>query len=422
MARRPGRAEGQPRHLHRRARRRDTRRGGRVPPPRSGPGEVARTARRRGLEDSPGEAHGGVVRCRHRPEEAGGVERTRLRELEVPGPGVPGAVRSHAGGQDRSDTSTNSRRRPVEGRLAAGTDDDHVHARRAARRWPVRRRLMPVESWDRLVPCYLRVSRLLRRLRRRSRRADGIRSSTTRTNRPGRSGVSCVTSSLRPGARWPGMHPQSFWERAGSESHRARSVQRLIDRCTHQGPDDRADLAIRRLLRDPSGFRSGGGDRGAAYRSAWKVLRRYSGGCSDEIFAELQAAVLAHWPKEERDAYRFYHDRRCRDGSWGPNDFDVLRVQRPRPRPVPAAVGHAQEAIVARGQRSARRFPAEVRGGRAFAEGHVRGAGGGTVGSTIPGRSAAQGLGPELAQDHPTRLVESFRATRSRWGRTASVR
>ena len=103
-----------------------------------------------------------------------------------------------------------------------------------------------------------------------------------------------------------------------------RPVQRLIDRCTSHGPDDRADVAVRRLLRDPSRFRSGQGDRGSGYRTAWKVLRRYSGGCSDELFAELQAAVLAYWPAEERDAYRFYHDREHRENFWGPAKFDVL--------------------------------------------------------------------------------------------------
>ncbi len=118
--------------------------------------------------------------------------------------------------------------------------------------------------------------------------------------------------------------PQSFWDRAGSESHGTRPVQRLIDHCMSQGPDDRADVAVRRLLRHPSRFRSGQGDRGSAYRSAWRVLRRYSGDCSDQLFVELQAAVLAHWPVEERDSYRSFHDRERRESFWGQQKFDVL--------------------------------------------------------------------------------------------------
>jgi hypothetical protein len=184
---------------------------------------------------------------------------------------------------------------------------------------------MPIESWDRHVPCYLRVSRLLRRLRRRSRRLGGdpIVYNTDYLARQIRRVLRRLL--IAAGRVMARDISQAFWDRAGSESHRARSLQRLIDCCTSQGPDDRADVAIRRLLREPSRFRSDGGDRGAAYRSAWKVLRRYSGCCSDQTFAELQAAVLAHWPAEERDAYRRCHDRVLRESIWGSqHNCDVL--------------------------------------------------------------------------------------------------
>ncbi len=184
---------------------------------------------------------------------------------------------------------------------------------------------MPIDSWDRFVPCYLRVSRFLSRLSCRSRRSEWDAIAYDLGNSARR-----IRRVLRDVLTAAGMvmardTPQAFWDRAGSESHRARSVQRIIDRCMSRGPDDRANVAIRRLLRDPSRFRSGQGDRGSAYRTAWKILRRYSGGCSDEIFAELQAAVLAYWPAEERDAYRIYHDRESRENFCGQARFDVLK-------------------------------------------------------------------------------------------------
>ena len=117
---------------------------------------------------------------------------------------------------------------------------------------------MPIESWDRFVPCYLRTSRLLGRLRRRSRRTgwDPLVHNLGRSARRIRRVLRDVlTAAGRAMAR---ATPQYFWDRVGSEPHGNRSVQRLIDRCLPQGPDDRADVAVGRLLRDPAvSFRSG---------------------------------------------------------------------------------------------------------------------------------------------------------------------
>ncbi|MDX2039414.1 MAG: hypothetical protein SFX72_22400 [Isosphaeraceae bacterium] len=177
--------------------------------------------------------------------------------------------------------------------------------------------VFPVEWWDSLLPCYLRVSRLLRRSRGPT--LDFRAHETARSIR------SVLRTVLRAaGKAMVRAEPQSFWERADSEFDQAGVVKRLIDRCTAHGTDDAADRVIRRLLRDPARFRAGRGDRGAAYRTSWKVLRRYSGLCSDEVFADLQSAVLAYWPAEERDVYRLYHARGRREEIWGQSSFDVL--------------------------------------------------------------------------------------------------
>ena len=90
----------------------------------------------------------------------------------------------------------------------------------------------------------------------------------------------CVPSSQWPGVRWPGFAGRVLGSsRLGRP--RAKPVERLLARCIPHGPDERADAAIRWLLTDPSRLRCGIGDRGAVYRPAWRILRRYAGRCSD---------------------------------------------------------------------------------------------------------------------------------------------
>ncbi|MFO0954314.1 MAG: serine/threonine-protein kinase, partial [Isosphaeraceae bacterium] len=139
---------------------------------------------------------------------------------------------------------------------------------------------IPIEAWDTLVPRYLQASRLWRGLRRRSRR-NGWNPHAYEADRSLRQVGRVLRKVLTAvGREMVRNSPEDFWHRTGSKAETAKPLRRLIDCCIAHGSDGRADAAIRRLLSDPSRLRSGHGDRGSAYRPAWKLIRRYSAVCS----------------------------------------------------------------------------------------------------------------------------------------------
>jgi hypothetical protein len=189
-------------------------------------------------------------------------------------------------------------------------------------------RQRPVEAWDLLLPCYRRLGRLSATLRRRSRSAvwnDQAFDLDRLVRHEGRVIGAVVTAAGRAMAE---TRPESFWDRLASASSSTNSITRLLARCIPSGPDEWADYAIRWLLEAGSRIRCRRGDPGAAYHPACRILRRYAGCCADDLFADLQAAILEHRPKAERDSYRFYHDRNRREAFWGDRRFDVLQCNK----------------------------------------------------------------------------------------------
>ena len=106
-------------------------------------------------------------------------------------------------------------------------------------------------------------------------------------------------------------------------THLDKSVQRLIDRCMSQGPDDRADPVGKLAAYPRASCRSRRPRR--AYDPRGRFFGVTRGGCSDQLFGELQSAVMAHPPADERDAYRLFHDPERREDFCGQHQFDVLK-------------------------------------------------------------------------------------------------
>jgi hypothetical protein len=181
-----------------------------------------------------------------------------------------------------------------------------------------------VEAWDVLMPCYLRVLRFSRVLRRRVRDGAGNLVLFDLRKRAGQRARVLRAVLTAAGRAMAECAPDLFWHHIGSDLSRLKSVERLLARCISHGPDDRADAAIRWLLKDPSRFCCGIGTGGAAYGPARRLLRRYAALCSDALFVELQAAILAHRPVAERETYKFHHDRVRRNASWGKHPYDIL--------------------------------------------------------------------------------------------------
>ena len=99
----------------------------------------------------------------------------------------------------------------------------------------------------------------------------------------------------------------------------------MLVRCLIAGPDEWADGAIGWLLEDPSRLRYGRGDRGAVYRPAWRLLRRYAALCSDNVLIRLLSMILMHRPKSERSAFRSRHEILMGESPiWGKPGYDIL--------------------------------------------------------------------------------------------------
>ncbi len=170
-------------------------------------------------------------------------------------------------------------------------DSDHVAAAAAT---------IPIEAWDRLVPVLLRI---LRRIAgsRRARRATGFSSSRYLFERELWQISRVLARVLRAAGRaMAGTDSAAFWERVSRLSgSRSPAVRRLLARCMAAGRDDQADVSLRWLIADQSRLRSGG-RRSGSYTPAYRLLRRHSGLCSDDVFSDVLSVILAHRPEAEK--------------------------------------------------------------------------------------------------------------------------
>jgi hypothetical protein len=177
-------------------------------------------------------------------------------------------------------------------------DADQVAAAAAA---------IPIEAWDRLVPLLLRI---LRRVAasRRIRSVAGFSSSRYLFERELWRIIVVLARVLRgAGSAMAATDGAAFWERVNRLSGiRSPAVQRLLARCMAAGRDEQADVSLRWLVADRARLRCGG-RRGGFYAPAYKLLRRYSRLCSDDVLSDVVAAILAHRPGPEKREFLHRH-------------------------------------------------------------------------------------------------------------------
>jgi hypothetical protein len=166
----------------------------------------------------------------------------------------------------------------------------------------------PLEAWDKLAPLLVRILRGVA-ASRRSRVAGGYSSSRYLSERE----LWRITVIVRRvltavGVRMASADTAAFWERVGRLSEiRSAAVRRLLIACMTAGPDDQADVSLRWLVADQSRLRCGG-RRGGVYRPAYRLLRRYSPLCSDDVFSDVLSAILGHRPQAEKSEFLRRHD------------------------------------------------------------------------------------------------------------------
>lgn len=167
---------------------------------------------------------------------------------------------------------------------------------------------IPIEAWDRLAPLLVRVLRSIASSRR-SRATAGFSSSRYFFARElGR--ITAIVSRVlsAAGCGIASTTTTAFGERMASLSEiRSAAVRRLLIRCMVASQDDQADIALRWLIVDQARLRCGG-RRGGVYRPAYRLLRRYSRLCSNDVFSEVLSAILAHRPQAERNEFLRRHE------------------------------------------------------------------------------------------------------------------
>ncbi|MCU1233764.1 MAG: hypothetical protein JWP63_1731, partial [Candidatus Solibacter sp.] len=160
--------------------------------------------------------------------------------------------------------------------------------------------IAPAEMWDRLLPLLRNALSETRALQRRRYKGDFHRDHI-RQQHIGRILRLTRTVLVAAGRALAATARGAFWSRIDAlKDMKAASISRVLIRSITAGSDDYADAAIRWLLANPSRLHCGAGGRGATYRPARALLLRYAALCSEGTFAELQARILAYWPKRER--------------------------------------------------------------------------------------------------------------------------
>lgn len=181
---------------------------------------------------------------------------------------------------------------------------------------------LPVLAWDIFIASYIILLKIKKRSSHGSNRSTNDSVSVIYNRHSLERQIRSVLREIlkASGRAMVRENPEAFWDRVGMASNRYTAVQRLIRHCISYGSDEWADVSIRKIISDQSLLRSGNGRRGTAYLQSWKIIKRFSGLCSNELFDELLSAILAHKPKVEREHYHHYH-------KGGPNnsEYDVLK-------------------------------------------------------------------------------------------------
>jgi hypothetical protein len=170
-------------------------------------------------------------------------------------------------------------------------------------------RAAPEEAWKRLLPIFLRSIQLVREARSEAEED--------------------LAKSLDPGFPLRGLkkinyHLRSLLSEAGAElarrkglevlgliaplfAARSKSVQRLVLYLFLKGPDDLADLALQWLYLDPRRFQLGSFNDASLYEPARRLIERFAGLCSTEIYQKLEEVLMTFHPKPEKRATRNRH-------------------------------------------------------------------------------------------------------------------
>jgi hypothetical protein len=166
---------------------------------------------------------------------------------------------------------------------------------------------IPLVAWDKLVPLLVAIVRDIG-ASRRAQRTAGFSASRYFTEREVTRITTVLTRVLQAaGSVMAATDAVAFWERVGRLSHiRSTVVRRLLARCMAAGADRQADASLGWLIADPARLRCGG-KRGGAYKPAFRLLRRFSRLCSDEVFSKLLSAIVNHRPEAEKRAFLYRH-------------------------------------------------------------------------------------------------------------------
>lgn len=175
---------------------------------------------------------------------------------------------------------------------------------------------VPIEAWDHLMPCLLRVGLLthssngllrsgnyshsLFEARRQLRRLKAVLCRVLKS-----AGISMIRTD-----------PESFWSRVralDSKQSTSAAVNWVIAHSIAAGPNAKAGEAVNWLLSDQRRLRCGPKRRnghfgGGIYRPARRLLRRYGVICSEHHFKAIEDVIRGYRPANELRDFRIRHE------------------------------------------------------------------------------------------------------------------
>lgn len=171
-------------------------------------------------------------------------------------------------------------------------------------------RAAPEEAWKRLLPIFLRSIRLFKET------CSVPEGDLARLLAPGspRQGLQKINYQLRrllseAGAALARSERLATLSRiAPLFSMRSMSTQRLVLYLFLKGPADLADFAVQWLYADPRRLQLGSLRDASRFEPARRLIERFSGLCSLEIYEDLEARLMAFHPESEVKTIRHRHE------------------------------------------------------------------------------------------------------------------